>query len=58
MLPTVGGIALTVPHRTRCISSESDEFAGCIICVLCKLWDDCGICDILWTIFADDGKLV
>ena len=33
-------------------------FTDCAGWVLCKLWDTYGICEILWTIFADDEKLV
>jgi hypothetical protein len=38
-------------------NTDNNDFVDCGGWVLCKLWDACGICDIFWTILADDERL-
>ena len=43
--------------ETRAASGASN-LSDCDGWVVCKLRDVCGICDIQWTLFADDERLV
>ena len=35
-----------------------NDLTDCDDWVSCKLWDICGICEINWTIFTDNERLV